>query len=234
MFCDNKYTRWYYQIINRAQARQISSNCYSEIHHITPKSLGGTNDSNNLVTLSGREHFIAHWLLTKMVSGDDQKKMAYACKRMMHSSNTRQQRYKITSRKYELLKQSMNVILKDRTFTKEWLQKLKVSAIHRAEIETPEQKDLRRQRMIKVNKSRKGEKRPYQTGEKNHFFGVRKCGSENSFFGKHHSEETLEKLRVPKPTYQCIHCKKIVGGITNYNRWHGNNCKQATVGDQRA
>jgi predicted unusual protein kinase regulating ubiquinone biosynthesis (AarF/ABC1/UbiB family) len=27
--------------------------------------LGGTNDSTNLVTLTAREHYIAHWLLIK-------------------------------------------------------------------------------------------------------------------------------------------------------------------------
>ena len=28
-----------------------------------------------------------------------------------------------------------------------------------------------------------------------------------------------------KPTYQCCHCKKIIAGKSNYDRWHNNNCK---------
>lgn len=34
-----------------------------EIHHITPKNLGGTNDFNNLVLLSHDDHIYAHFLL---------------------------------------------------------------------------------------------------------------------------------------------------------------------------
>ncbi len=105
MFCNNKYTRWYYQIISRAQTRQISSECYTEVHHIIPKSFGGTNDSNNLVTLSGREHFIAHWLLTKMVSGTKQKYQmwnAFSC--MLYRERSGQERYKVSSRVFESIK----------------------------------------------------------------------------------------------------------------------------------
>lgn len=36
---------------------------YYEKHHIVPKCLGGTNDSENLVFLTHREHIIAHRLL---------------------------------------------------------------------------------------------------------------------------------------------------------------------------
>jgi hypothetical protein len=34
-----------------------------EIHHITPKNLGGTNDFKNLVLLSREDHIYAHFLL---------------------------------------------------------------------------------------------------------------------------------------------------------------------------
>jgi hypothetical protein len=39
---------------------------YSERHHIVPKSMGGTNEDYNLVYLTPRQHFIAHWLLWKI------------------------------------------------------------------------------------------------------------------------------------------------------------------------
>ena len=39
---------------------------YCENHHIIPKSLGGPDDSDNLVRLTGREHWIAHLLLHKI------------------------------------------------------------------------------------------------------------------------------------------------------------------------
>jgi 5-methylcytosine-specific restriction endonuclease McrA len=36
-----------------------------EKHHIVPRSMGGSNRKENLVPLSPRWHFIAHWLLWK-------------------------------------------------------------------------------------------------------------------------------------------------------------------------
>jgi 5-methylcytosine-specific restriction endonuclease McrA len=225
MFNDNKYSHWYYQIIARAQNRALSNDTYTEVHHIIPRSLGGNNVKDTLVNLTGREHFICHWLLTKMVTGDSQKKMAYACKRMMHSKNANQDRYKISSRTYENLRIQLNSILKDRKFTAEWKEKLKQAARYRADNENLAAKEIRRKTMIAANQSRKGEKRLATTGEKNHMYGVRLTGGNNHFFGKKHTEETLAKLKVSKPKFQCQHCHSVIGGKSNYERWHGNNCK---------
>lgn len=76
MFKDNKYSKCYFSIINRAKSRSLSS--YYEIHHIIPKSLGGTDDCENLVYLTAREHFICHLLLVKMTSGQAYHKMLCA------------------------------------------------------------------------------------------------------------------------------------------------------------
>jgi len=62
-------------------------------------------------------------------------------------------------------------------------------------------------------------------GKNNPFYGVDRSGDKNTFYGKTHSEETLKKLRVPKSKYCCQHCNILVGGKSNYNRWHGDNCK---------
>lgn len=62
MFKDSKYTKWYFQIISDAVLR----NSGDELHHIIPKSLGGLDKPRNLVSLTFREHFIVHLLLTKM------------------------------------------------------------------------------------------------------------------------------------------------------------------------
>lgn len=39
---------------------------YVEKHHIIPKSMGGSNNLSNIVKLTAREHFVAHWLLFKI------------------------------------------------------------------------------------------------------------------------------------------------------------------------
>ena len=79
-------------------------NGYKERHHIIPKSIGGTNESDNLVFLTAREHFICHYLLTKMYERDtcEWYKMVNAFL-MMKCSSYNQYRY-FNSRLYESLK----------------------------------------------------------------------------------------------------------------------------------
>jgi hypothetical protein len=105
----DKYTRWYNQITDRARNRIMED--YTETHHIKPRSLGGTDDIHNLVKLTAREHFICHWLLTKMTTGKDRAKMIYALNGMKRS-NKFAQRYEtlITSRVYENLKKEFSIV----------------------------------------------------------------------------------------------------------------------------
>jgi hypothetical protein len=56
------YSKIYEQLIKKAQSRN-KPNCYTEQHHIIPKSEGGSNENTNLVYLTAKEHFIAHKLL---------------------------------------------------------------------------------------------------------------------------------------------------------------------------
>jgi hypothetical protein len=100
MFKDNKYTALYTLLTTRAKGRVLTE--YTERHHIIPQSLGGSNDKNNLVDLTAREHFICHWLLIKMTEGEHRSKMLYALSGMK-AENRFQQRYSssITARVYE-------------------------------------------------------------------------------------------------------------------------------------
>lgn len=104
-FNDTKYTRMYYQIIDRAMTRNLPDS-YFEKHHIIPSSVGGLNVVENLVHLTGREHFICHWLLTKMTSGKAKSSMVYALSMMRCISLNHEARYSspITARVYESLK----------------------------------------------------------------------------------------------------------------------------------
>lgn len=61
----NKYSKIYNQIIEKRKIQPFNDG-YSETHHILPRSLGGLDEHTNLVKLSAREHFICHYLLTKM------------------------------------------------------------------------------------------------------------------------------------------------------------------------
>jgi len=135
LFADNKYTRWYYNIIEAAQQEffgRYPFDRYTEKHHIIPKCLGGQDEEANIVCLTGRQHFICHWLLTKMVF---EKKhywqMLNALSLMMWGHNNLQDRYKISSRLYEQLKAKHSQMLSDRLkgvkrkpFSDEWKAKL--------------------------------------------------------------------------------------------------------------
>ena len=59
------YRRIYNDLIENRQQNPITEG-YSENHHILPRSLGGSNNLDNLVKLSAREHFICHYLLAKI------------------------------------------------------------------------------------------------------------------------------------------------------------------------
>ena len=97
---ENKYRKWYNSIICTAQNRVLD--CYTETHHILPKSLGGTDNLENLVKLTAREHFICHMLLVKFIEEKDRNKMVRAVI-MMKASNNLQDRY-INSRLYEKMR----------------------------------------------------------------------------------------------------------------------------------
>lgn len=78
---------------------KINFEGYTETHHILPKSMGGTDDKSNLIVLSARLHYIAHWLLYRAYKNQS---MSYAFL-MLHSSNKKQKRY-YNSKIYEKLK----------------------------------------------------------------------------------------------------------------------------------
>jgi hypothetical protein len=103
MYLQNKYTCWYYNIIQRAKTRNLPPEIYVERHHIIPRSLGGTNEDDNLVVLTAREHFVCHLLLTRMTTGQSRCKMISAVFYLTGGHSFRQNRVKHSSM-YERLK----------------------------------------------------------------------------------------------------------------------------------
>jgi hypothetical protein len=86
------YKNIYNQLITKAQLR----NTGQDNHHIIPKSLGGSNDSSNLVLLTHKEHYVAHHLLMKF---NRCKETCYAFRLM-----TQMRTQRITARVFENLK----------------------------------------------------------------------------------------------------------------------------------
>jgi hypothetical protein len=99
------YKRIYNNLIKTRKNRVLDENEYYEKHHVIPKSLGGSNKKENLVYLTAREHYIAHWLLYKIQTVKVPKyKMACAWFKMCMPNNKNQIERNFTSKQYERAK----------------------------------------------------------------------------------------------------------------------------------
>jgi 5-methylcytosine-specific restriction endonuclease McrA len=230
-FLQNKYTKWYFNIICAAQSRVTSG--YTESHHIIPKSLGGNNKKENLVKLTAREHFICHRLLTKMVSEIKQQYQmwnAFSC--MLYRENPHQQRHKVSSRKFEIIKKEGSKIKSIKfsgsnnpmfgklgnlspNFGKIWSEEHRKNASlsHTGHIRTIESRQ-------KQSKKTKGRKQSLE-----HI--TNRSGVNHPGYGKELDIERKEKIRqsvLNMPLHTCQHCGKTTTK-GNYKRWHNDNCK---------
>ena len=243
----NKYKQWYTNITERAKNRVLET--YTEQHHIQPRSLGGSDDPDNLVNLTAREHFVCHWLLVKMTSGKEHHQMLNAL-RMMRAEKQGQQRYntKITARVYASIKQEY-AELQSKQFTgtgngmfgKHHTQeaKDKIRQKNLGKKLTPEQVE-------KLKKAITGKKKPPITDAHRAKLSAAGSGENNANYGKTTSEETRkkigDKIRGRKQTEEeklvrslanmgkkrekklCPHCDQLVA-VNGYARWHGDNCR---------
>lgn len=93
-----QYKNVYDKIITRAKNRLLDE--YSEKHHIIPRCLGGSDNKENIVLLTYREHFLCHKLLCKMYPGN--LKLIYAISFMIYGSKT--QKRIINNKDFEYVK----------------------------------------------------------------------------------------------------------------------------------
>ena len=93
-------------IIERAKTefRKKSKHTYYEQHHIIPRCIGGTNDKDNLVLLTAREHFIVHKLLCEIYPNDDKIFFGYRMMAFMKCSNDNDRSYYVSSREFERIR----------------------------------------------------------------------------------------------------------------------------------
>jgi hypothetical protein len=244
----NKYETWYYEITERARTRSIDS--YVERHHIHPRSLGGSDDKDNLVNLTAREHFICHWLLTKIHSGEARAKMIYALNGMKRG-NEFAQRYKtkITARVYENLKKQFSEVHsatmkgkipwnKGVPITEEQRKKnsvaatgkkhsndakLKISAANVGRMKSKETKD-------KIRDALKGKPKGPMSEEEKLKRSIALIGkSKPEGMGSKLSATVAAQLAAgthytQQPKLTCPHCG-VQAGKARYNGYHGDKCK---------
>lgn len=214
------YKRIYEQLIEKAKTHINKREQYIEKHHIIPKSMGGSDDLNNIVELTAREHFIAHWLLYRIYPNEssiiyafwmmtnrfknfssiayEESKIAhsYNHKGFQHSDKTR----KLISKKRKLQGNNWN----GKTHTVESKSKMSESAKNKNMSE-----DTKSSRNKKMSESALGVKK---SKEHRKNIALAKAGTNNPMYGKKAKQVT------------CPHCDKTLG-VNMASRYHFDNCK---------
>jgi hypothetical protein len=228
LFLDNKYTKIYFQLIENAKTKLVEG--YVERHHIVPKSLGGTDDENNLVVLTARQHFIAHLLLTKMIDGQNKYKMYNAFSKMLCVGKDNKERYLPSSKFYEYSKKLMSehMTINNPTKRKEVREKMSQNSWSKSD---------RADEIKKIISEKKIGKKLNLSEEQRKLRSEKRIGEKNGMYGKTHTEEAKQKfslLRAKEFTLYNVETgeyKKIVNpkkyfndNKQKYNLF--NNCKQ--------
>jgi len=244
----NKYENWYHAITERARTRKLDT--YTERHHIQPRSLGGSDDKDNLVELTAREHFICHWLLTKMHTGEAKSKMIYALNGMKRG-NEFTQRYetKITARVYENLKKEFSKVhsetMKGRepwnkgvAITEEQREKNRIAATGKKRSAESIAKAVAKQTgqkrseetKLKMSLAAKGKpKGPMSEAEKLKRSVALLGKSKQAGHGTRISETVAAQKAAgthytQQPKQTCPHCG-VQAAKHRYNAFHGDKCK---------
>ena len=248
----NKYKQWYANITERAKNRVLET--YTENHHIVPRSLGGSDEADNLVNLTAREHFVCHWLLVKMTTGKEHHKMLNAL-RIMRAEKQGQQRYntKITARVYESIKQEYSILQSKRfsgdknpMYGKKRTQEMNDAVSRANKGRVPPKKQIDNLKAVLAERTANGIKRAPYSNEYKQERSKQYSGEGNPRYGAEVSEDTRkkigDKLRGRKQTEEeklarslanmgkkrekrlCPHCDQLVA-VNGYARWHGANCK---------
>lgn len=208
----------YFKLIRFAQASTFDG--YTERHHIVPKSMGGVDDESNMVALTPRLHYLAHYLLWKAFRN---RKMAFAFHVMIHGDPYNVRYSKLTSKSYELLVvecRELNRGSNHPSYGKKRSEESKVN--QRLAVKGKKWTQERREKLSKsMIEYHRNNKRVVSDETK------RKISDANRGKSKPFTEEHIAALNVHalnKAQLVCPHCGKQ-GQYANMKRWHFDNCK---------
>ncbi len=184
VFIDNKYTKWYYQIIKNASIRDNLG--YTEKHHIIPECFymlrsrkgpkgwleGDPNDTNNIVKLTAKEHFICHLLLPKMLTGIAKAKMVCALKQFVYSKKH-------------------NIFISSRTYNS--IKTMHSEAISVLQKGIKSTKEISEETRKKISNSKLG--KPLSESHKQNMRKPKSEAHKMNMMGREISDDTREKLR---------------------------------------
>ena len=212
---------------------------YTEIHHIIPRCMGGSNDKTNLVSLTPEEHFVAHQLLVKIYPNNP--KLVYAVRMMCFGNRRSNKLYGWIKRRYSnertLFKYSdlsRKKMSESRghygrrfgphlTETKRKISKA-ITIWMTDEVKQNQSLKMSGRVLTEEHKNKISEKAKLRTNSEE---TRRKISEANK--GRIISEDARRKSSETQSgkkqeIISCPHCSKI-GGRSNMLRYHFNNCK---------
>lgn len=206
-----QYEKIYSRLIESRKNRIFEDIKYTEKHHIIPKCLGGLDKKENLIRLTFREHFIAHWLLVKIYPNDQKILSSFA--KMLEVTKTKKRI--VSSWMFDTVKRN----LKDIHF--HWLKGKDPWNKGKKGSQVPWNKGKKIGPMSKEQKKQISETLKLRYKNKEH---PRK-GKDPWNKYKKGSQKAWNK-GIPSEKYICRVCKREIAGKTNLNRWHNENCKK--------
>lgn len=226
------YQRIYDAIIKRRLSEPPTE--YAERHRIVPGCMGEKYEEGNVVFLSAREHFIAHWLLYKI---HRTVKLAHAWYAMCRVGAGQEHRY-VNSKHFEKAKQARSQMLSEnskgegnhfygKTHSDEAKQliraarlgtktsdatRAKMSAVRKG---VPKTMDHR----MKIGKAGLVPLKNINTGE-----SVRVARAVLSQYDDAWVNHYTYKL-MHAENITCPHCGRVGKETSTFKRWHFDNCK---------
>lgn len=162
--------------------REQSVDGYAEVHHIVPRSLGGSDDADNLIRLTARQHYIAHWMLWKAYGGVAGRSF-YMMSNLGKYGKVNSATYAQARENYsEQVKKQMAVKPNVPVFTPEHREKLRQAKLGRKLLEETKRK---------VADAGRGRRASEETRRK---ISEAKRGIATRGTGWKHSEETRKKM----------------------------------------
>ena len=210
------YQSHYNKLIERAKRRCIDG--YTERHHVIPKCLGGSNNNENLVRLTAREHFVAHQLLVKIYPSNNNLIFAAIAMTIDYHGN------RVNNRMYGWLKSKMAIAKRKENLPSETLEKMSKAKKGNQYWLGKHHTDESKQKISKANSGNQYWLGKHHTDESKQkistFMKSRGIGEKNNFYGKHHSEETKAKLREKRKLYVPTEETRLKLKLANVGRIH--------------
>lgn len=209
---------------------------YKELHHNIPKCMGGSDRKDNLVKLTAKQHYLAHWLLYKIYKTSSLVHAWHSMSRI----GTGQEKRLINSKLFEYCKKERSKILSEnskgernnfygKTHTEE--TKKKLSKTHAGKVYKSD-KQIKDWVQTVAKKPNSVTQRKQLAERNKNFITLQNIFTlEKIYINKKNKNEYDANIWVhpkkinPEKRESCIHCG-IITTKANIARWHNDNCKR--------